>query len=662
MQAAEIRAHHKGHYVTLNWGFLDTLTRSEGQTMNTGVRPHNLLVITACVVFVTLISLNVSAQDRFSIENSADWDNTIIDGSTSLPSENSSAFAGDTIQLSIEVSNSDTTAGHDEWWFVMELDGQTTPELTGFLEGSDSTVIVNISFGPLPEGVLNLIFGIDSSGQSESLTLPVEPNPLNLTAASSSEIALIGEPAHVGDSLTASILVHNQGQNPESVSLVILPEGSGPIQGQAIMINPGSSREVSASFTPSSSGSLRIDWKVHSSNGGVARELNGSTVIEVLEPQSIQLVVDSMEWNLEDGLSSELSLYLSEGRAREVEIEVAIIDKTIQSNLQFFLITMDPGRRQLNLDLGNPSADALIIRVNTVTWTAEEEIEIQTTLTPPILDLVVTSEGVSTAPEVGETVKIPFSLTNNGNTPTLAGEVRVVRNSDNMILDTIPTSSINPSESFSDEFTIEQWPDSKVVDVHIIWVTSGLTESLLLEIETFSDNNAEAELPFDLVAAIYGTVTGLVLVMFILVLYRTVSESVEDTGKSRFNRLREARGEKKKSAAVEKREIPCPECDQRLHIPNSHSGAVKCPACTARFMVESIDSGDEDKISEEENIETHTDSLPPPNLQEISARSVDDLLSCPSCDQTLKIPISRRPVKARCPACRSEFLAEVGEP
>ncbi len=582
--------------------------------MPTGVRPHNLLVITASVVFVTIISLNVSAQDRFSIENSADWDSTFIDGSTSLPSENSSAFAGDRIQLSIEVSNSDTTAGHDEWWFVMELDGQTTPELTGFLEGSDSTVIVNISFGPLPEGVLNLIFGIDSSGQSEILTLPVEPNPLNLTAASSSEIALIGEPAHVGDSLTASILVHNQGQNTESVSLVITPEGSDSIQGQAILINPGSSREVSTSFTPSSYGSIRLDWKVHSSNGGIARELNGSTVIEVLEPQSIQLVVDSLEWNLEDGLNSELSLYLSDGQSREVEIEVAIIDQTIESNLQFFLITMDPGRRQLNLDLGNPSADALIIRVNTATWTAEEEIEIQTTLTPPMLDLVVTSEGVSTAPEVGKSVNIPFSLTNNGNTPTLAGEVRVVRNSDNMILDTIPTFSINPSESFSGEFTIEQWPDSKVVDVHIIWVTSGLTESLLLEIETFSDNNAEAELPFDFVAAIYGSVTGLVLVMFILVLYRTVSESVEDTGKSRFNRLREARGEKKKSAAIEKREIPCPECDQRLHIPNSHSGAVKCPACTARFMVESIGSGDEDKISEKESIETQTDSPPPLQL------------------------------------------------
>ena len=118
--------------------------------MIAGLCRHNLLVITTSVLLVTLISLNVSAQDRFTIENSADWDTTLIDGSTSEPSENSSAFAGDRIELSIEVSNSDTSAGHDEWWFVMELDGQITPELTGFLEGSEGTVTVNISFGPLP--------------------------------------------------------------------------------------------------------------------------------------------------------------------------------------------------------------------------------------------------------------------------------------------------------------------------------------------------------------------------------------------------------------------------------------------------------------------------------------------------------------------------------
>ena len=629
--------------------------------MMTGFRRRNLLAITAAVVFVTLISINASAQDRFTIENSADWETRIIDGSTSEPSDNSSAFAGDQIQLSIEVSNSDTTAGHDEWWFMMELDGQTTPELTGFLEGSEPKVIVNISFGPLPEGVLDLIFGIDSTGQSGRLTLLVEPNPLNLTAAGSSEIALIGEPAHVGDSLSASILVHNQGQNPEYVSLELTPYNSDTIQGQPILIYPGSSREVSASFTPSSSGSINLDWKVHSSNGGVARELNGSTIIEVLEPQSTQIVVDSLEWDLFDGLNSEISVYLSDGRSRVVEIEVAIIYQTIETNLQNFEFTMDPGRREINLALGNPSADSLIIKVNSVTWTPAEEIEIQTSLIPPVLNLEISSEGVSTAPQVGESVKIPFSLINNGNTPTLPGEVRIVRNSDRMILDTISTNSVEPERTFSGEFTIEQWPNSKVVDVEIIWLTSGLTESILLEIETYTDTDTEAEFPFDLVAAIYGTVTGLVLVMFILVLYRTVSESVEDTGKSRFNRLRKARGEKKKAAAVEKREIPCPECDQRLNIPSTHSGAVKCPACTARFMVEAIDSEDEESILEEEINQPKTDSSQPKNPQEVIARSMIDLLSCPSCDQSLKVPIERRPVKARCPACRSEFLAEVGE-
>ena len=629
--------------------------------MMSGLRRHNLLVITASVVFVTLISLNVSAQDRFTIENPADWETTLIDSSTSEPSGNLSAFAGDRIQLSIEVSNSDTTAGHDEWWFVMELDGQTTPELTGFLEGSEPTVIVNISFGPLPEGVISLIFGIDSSGQSERLTLLVEPNPLNLTAAGSPEIALIGEPSHVGDLLSASILVHNQGQNPEYVSLEITPDNSEPIQGQEILINPGSSREVSATFSPSSSGPINLVWKVHSSNGGVARELNGSTTIEVLEPQSINLVVDSSEWNLADGLNSQISLYLSEGRSREVEIEVAVIDQTIETILQNFQVTMDPGRRQLTLALGNPSADSLIIRVNSVTWTAAEEIEIQTTLTPPIIDLEVSSDGVASAPQAGESVTLPFSLTNNGNTLTLPGEVRVVRNSDRMILDSISTAPIQPSGSFSGEFTIDYWPDSKVVDVEIIWITSGLTESILLEIETFSEADTDAELPFDLTAAIYGTVTGVVLVMFILVLYRTVSENVQDTGKSRFNRLRDARGEKKKAAAVEKREIPCPECDQRLNIPNTHSGAVKCPACTARFTVEATASKSDRSDVREEITDPQPDSPQPATSNEIIARSMVDLLSCPSCDQSLKVPIERRPVKARCPACRSEFLAEVGE-
>ena len=621
-----------------------------------------MFVLVASIILVTLFSINVSAEERFTIENPLDWDTTLIDASTSEPSGNDSAYAGDYILISIEIYNSDTTAGHDEWWFIMEIQGQSSPELTGFLEGSQDVVLVNFSFGPLPEGVLLLTFGIESSGQNKSLALEVEPNPINLTAAGSPEIAITGEPVHKGDMLTASILVHNQGNSPQIVSLQIIQGNLSPIQGAGVEINPGSSREVSTSFLPSSVGSLILDWSVVSNGGGVARELNGSTTIEVLDSQSLDLVIDSINWDLENGLNSEVSLYLSQGRSRTVEIEISIVDQAIESTLQTFQFMMDPGKRDLILPLGNPSADSLIIRVTPISWLATNNIEIQTTLVPPFLDLeVIAGVPNPSAPIVGGSVLLPFSLTNNGNTPTLMGEVRVVRNSDRMILDSVNIEPVNSGGVVNDEFSINNWPNSKVVEVEIIWITSGQTKSKLLEIETFSDPNEDAELPFDLMASIYGTISGLVIVIFVLVLYRTVSENVEDTGKSRSNQLRVSRGEKKKIRTAEKREVNCPECDQRLNIPYSHTGAVKCPACTSRFTVEAIPTNDEDKSenvspSEPESIENNSVLS-----NDLIARSPTDMLTCPSCDQKLKVPLERRPVKARCPACRSEFLAEMGD-
>ena len=633
------------------------------------LRLRNLLVIFVALLAVTLLSSTVSAQDRFTIEDSSEWDTVLIDGSTNVASGNSSAFAGDQIYLSIEVANDDTAAGHDEWSFHIVLDGASSPELTGFLDGSEDSVMVNVSFGPLPAGEIHLVFTIESSGESEIMVLPVEPNPLNLTTAGSPEIALIGEPAHVGDSLTASILVHNQGKSPQTVQLELTPGTADPTLGPAITINPGSSREVSASFTPDIAGPLNIEWRVHSNNGGVARELNGTSSVEVLNSQTMTLVIDSTTWDLTDGLNSEISLYLSEGRSREVSVEVAILDQTIESIIQTFSLTLDPGRRELTLTLGHPSADSLIIRVEAVDWTASQDLEVQRTLTPPILDLDVESSGVSTAPRTGEQVTLPYELSNDGNTPTLVGEVRVVRTSDGMVLDTNPTSAVGPGESQSGQLTIASWPDSKVVEVEIIWMTSGQIESRLLEIVSYADAESGAELPFDLSAAIYGAISGLVLVMFILVLYRTVSESVADTGTSRFNRLREARGERKKAAAATKREIPCPECDQRLSIPSTHAGAVKCPACTARFSVDAVadvtpipTAGPSSEMSQIPSPPSAPvpEPTPEPPLN-VVARSMVDFLSCPSCDQTLKVPVERRPVKARCPACRSEFIAEVGQ-
>ena len=43
--------------------------------------------------------------------------------------------------------------------------------------------------------------------------------------------------------------------------------------------------------------------------------------------------------------------------------------------------------------------------------------------------------------------------------------------------------------------------------------------------------------------------------------------------------------------------------------------------------------------------------------QEKQSSSSSDVIHCPDCEQKLKVPYNRRPVRARCPACKCEFLA-----
>ena len=623
--------------------------------MRVSVIRHTAFFALFFLIFAISPSQLVNAEDRFVIEDSNDWSLILIDTSNDEISGNSSAFEGDKVLLSIEIENYDTTAGHDEWEFYIEVDGQKSPELTGFLDGSQDEVMVNISFFPLPEGFVKLVFSIDSTGESEYFTLLVEPNPLNLTPAGTSEVALIGEPIHSGDTLTASIMVHNQGSQEQLAQLQLLIDDQDPILGSPILINPGSSREVSASINPQEIGSSEIKWRVISSDGGVSQALNGSVNVEVLPKQSLNLVDEYVEWSLDEGLKTHFSLYLSEGRSRDVLVEVAFTEQTIETIVQTFEIKLDPGRRPIEIDFGNPQADSLIIRLEAIDWTPLSNIEMTVPLSPPIIEMSVEISNPNPLnPLPDEPVTIPFNLTNQGNSATLTGEVRAVRSSDGMFLASLLVSEVQPGETLSGNLNIQSWPDSNVIEVEIIWLTGSEKQQSLIEIVSFSEDDPGLDLPFDLKASIYGLITGIVIVMFILVIQRTLSERVAETGTSRFNKIGESRSIRKKAAATSKREIPCPECAQRLSIPSSHSGSVKCPACTSRFTVQS-EIQEDNKSDEEKPSDEIFNSTP--NI--LVANSPNDLLSCPSCEQTLRIPLEKRPVKARCPACRSEFVAEV---
>ena len=193
--------------------------------------------------------------------------------------------------------------------------------------------------------IVLVLMSSSASGEGEKMFYP----------AGSSDIAVTGEPVHVGDELIASILVKNQGSNSGSVRLVLSDStGSNLWVGEEVSINPGSSREVSAPLVPASSGALELNWEVTSDDGGVSAELNGSFEVQVYESQTLGLGFDSVEWTLSHGLDCEISASLSDGKQRDVNLSVSLVSQGVAEEVQRFDITLDPGLRTLLWTWANP--------------------------------------------------------------------------------------------------------------------------------------------------------------------------------------------------------------------------------------------------------------------------------------------------------------------
>tara|TARA_B100000029_G_scaffold313729_1_gene306167 strand:+ start:4823 stop:6349 length:1527 start_codon:yes stop_codon:yes gene_type:complete len=480
--------------------------------------------------------------------------------------------------------------------------------------------------------------------------------------AGSSEVAISGEPIHVGDVLSVSILVHNQGSESGVVRLKLTSAvGENLSLGAATEISPGSSREVVAEFSPLSAGMIDVFWEINSDDGAVSSDLQGSFEIQVLESQSLSLNFMSTDWTLADGLDCYFSITLSEGKSRLIEVSISLIDSGESTQVQNFEIMMNPGIRSLNSGLGHPDASMISISLSTLDWSSSNSISNLSWEYPVMPPTVSTSVSIGQyqpeSPNPGEMVSVDFTLNNSGDSSTLPGILRFISNSDGgMILAEIQVSAISAGGSSSGTITVGPWPDSQVVEAELIWSMDGSSASSPISISTESDAETGIDLPFDITAALYGAILGFAVVLIGMIVTRALSERTPSTG-SGERVLRESRITIRQESSSEKREVPCPSCNQRLKIPVSHTGMVKCPACSSQFSATPHDDDEDEKTSSQE-ISEPVIELENPSITIVSS-SLDEL-PCPECQQMLRIPLERRPVNSRCPACRTEFLAEVG--
>ncbi|MAH98369.1 MAG: hypothetical protein CMA12_03320 [Euryarchaeota archaeon] len=462
----------------------------------------------------------------------------------------------------------------------------------------------------------------------------------NFTSSGESGILISGEPANLGDPLRAAVLVGNSGNTSGSAWLFLENLDSGEnFTGDPVHISPGSTREIYTFFHTNISGINIFNWSILTISGEIeSSDLIGQFSIQASKRQTLETAIESYNWDEDNGLTVHVSISLSEGKSRQIQLLSKIGFEGSIQNLQQISVSIDPGRRLIELYLGHPLADYLEIEAIPSGWELQEsstnisEIEIFM----PIIDSSLLSISASfdpAKPLEGESVIVTITLQNNADFSTSPGNLRLILLSESTIVNQVIVQSVNPSSSISTQIQIPAWPDGPNVDIRAQWNAGDVSAKSDYSIESIVQDQG-LELPFDFFSAIIGAFSGIVIIMLGAFIWRAVSTKTPSVSNAR---MRDAKESTKSLESISKKEISCNYCDQRLMVPEEHVGAVKCPSCTMEFIVG--EKNDEFKV----------------------VKSIIPNLNCPECDQTLRVPLDKRPVMSRCPICRVEFLAERGE-
>ena len=616
--------------------------------------------------FILISSNSASADDsqlsEIEIQESSDWEIIVIDQSTSLPNGNETFSDGDYVSISVKVSNTGNQSINGSWKLKLLSEGVWHSSV-GQNETWDANddLLSEITLGPLIEGIMTLKFEISidnsTSNISETIQITVSPNPILFTSAGEALIAITGEPAYIGDILTASILVENGGDSEGSVVLILYDIDSTILfSGEPVLISPGSSREISVDFNFSSYGEKWFQWKINSDLGGVSPDLSGNHTITILPQQEVRLGLASSDWSVSNGLSIDYWISLTDGPQRNVQVSISEFESGISKELQKFTITLSQGVRQLEIKITDPSPglDRIEISVNPLSWYSEQipDLDVQLVSPQPVIEISSCVQSPDVL-EFSDTLIITCTIKNTGNSDSLPGHITLSRGSDGYIFSDSGLSMVqlNVGEEKSISLTVPNWQDEGTTALQVKFSSALSTSSGSIAVQANQRPSEGFEIPFDPTAALLGAVSGLVLMMILLAFWRVATERTPDTEKKKLD----------SSSRIEKRmkrdniEASCPTCNQRLSIPGNHVGRVRGPACSNSFEVGvREDTAPPAKKEEMESKDTEKNV-------DIFSSSDSDILSCPSCEQLLKVPLAKRPVMSRCPACRCEFMALGGD-
>lgn len=534
------------------------------------------------------------------------------------------------------------------------------------------------------------------------------------------EISIAGGPWHVGDVVSTNLLVYNDAEHDGTATL-FLRHGSSTVSGPDIAIASGGGGLLVADVTVSATGDSVIEWWVSSLDATVSGELAGNFTISVLESQSLQPVFTSVVWDASSGISSAWTVELSPGIERVVGVEIGITVDGIDKVRQQYHMSVSPGQRAIVSQLGEFTGQGEVyVRLTPQEWLTSGSSEASMSIPAgrPILRLVQESETEPGSPVESTSVTVTCTLFNDGQATSKGGMVRLL-DADGRVLDEKTSQPLDASQNGrSVAMNVSSWPAGQVVDIQCWWRVGDATmvaDHSHISAAFKGEDEGIAGI-FPLTFVIYGIIAAVVITLVSRLAYGwknaspgTVAGATGQSGSSaasgasgtlsRKEKSAQKKAEKsaqreKRSAAArstssgEKTEVPCPSCEQKLSIPATFSGTVRCPSCRHEFDVSAepdmelpamVTSPGEDEVEDELEPDGSSDmGLMPrsrrggraggravakptepepaePETQVVVSES--DILPCPECEVKLRVPMEKRPVRARCPACKTEFMA-----
>ena len=487
---------------------------------------------------------------------------------------------------------------------------------------------------------------VDASSILPSL-LAVDMPSAAFESAGSTTPSLSGGPWHKGDSVQANLLMRNTGDLPGRVRLV-LQHSDVKSEGDWVDLEDGSAGEISATFTLTSTGSIPLQWKIESDNGLVSAPSNGSVLINVAMQQSVHIGLENLLWSATDGVTFDAQLTLDAGKSREVLVQMGYetSDSTIFIREQ--VMSLEQGSRHEAVSFGHIDAEKVVIQVSAVNWLIGPG-PLSLTSTIPDSDTQYRLEiGQVTSPirpVQGDSVALTVNFAQSGPVGGEQGDLRLV-DSYGSILATITSPAWNGDDAVSSSVDVV-WPKGSTVIIQAIWQIDG---QIISSQTSFTSGQVAEEtgMNWPIGALIWGIIAGAGISLVLRLRYR--SETPEEKP-SKTVKQRSSSPSTSPREHDEKKEVACPECDRRLRVPLSYSGSVGCPDCSHKFKVEGESLDSQSSVPESQQVE------PSPKPESKADGKIE--VSCPDCQQSLRIPASYAG-SVRCPACTKIFKANEG--